>query len=101
MLLPFYLAVSAVYGLLASATNSTYPSMVLHAGGNLFSAFGLFGQGRSEWAPSAVPAPTIWETGPDGPFLTTVGALMLVGAATVLAYRGLFRAARASRSITA
>lgn len=101
VLLPFYLAVSAVYGLLASATNSTYPSMVLHAGGNLFSAFGLFVPGRSEWAPSAVPAPTIWQTGPDGPFLTTLGAFMIVGAVTVLAYRGLFRAARASTPITA
>lgn len=101
VLLPFYVAVSAVYGLLASATNSTYPGMILHAGGNLFSAFGLFVQGRSEWAPSAVPAPTIWETGPDGPFVTTVGGLMIVGAATVLAYRGLFRAARASTPLTA
>ncbi len=101
VLLPFYVAVSAVYGLLASATNSTYPSMVLHAGGNLFSAFGLFVQGRSEWAPSAVPAPTIWATGPDGPFLTSVGAFMIVGAVTVFAYRGLFRAARASTQITA
>lgn len=101
VLLPFYVAVSAVYGLLASATNSTYPGMILHAGGNLFSAFGLFVQGRSEWAPSAVPVPTIWETGPDAPFVTTVGGLMIVGAATVLAYRGLFRAARASTPLTA
>lgn len=100
-LLPFYVTVSAVYGLLASATNSTYPSMVLHAGGNLFSAFGLFVQGRSEWAPSAVPAPTIWATGPDGPFLASVTAFLIVGAVTVLAYRGLFRAARASTPITA
>lgn len=100
VLLPFYLAVSAVYGLLASATNSTYPSMVLHGGGNLFSAFGLFAQGRSEWAPSAVPAPTIWETGADGPFLTSAGALIVVGVATVWAYRGLFRAARASTMVT-
>lgn len=94
VLLPFYVAVSAVYGLLASATNSTYPGMVLHAGGNLFSAFGLFVQGRSEWAPSAVPAPTIWATGPDGPFLMSVVAFLIVGAVTVSAYRSLFRAAR-------
>lgn len=60
VLLPFYLAVSARYGLLASATNSINPSMVLHAGGNPSSAYGLFVQGRLEWAPSAEPAPTIW-----------------------------------------
>ena len=100
-LLPYYVAVSAVYGLLASATNSTYPSMVLHAGGNLFSAFGLFVQGRSEWAPAAVPAPTIWETGPDAPFLTSVGACIIVGAVTGWAFRALFRAARAATPITA
>jgi membrane protease YdiL (CAAX protease family) len=100
VLLPFYVAVSAVYCLLTSATNSTYPSMALHTGGNLFSAFGLFVQGRSEWAASAVPAPTIWDTGPDGPFLTSVGAFMIVGAVTVWAYRALFRAARASAPIT-
>ncbi|MCC7001847.1 MAG: CPBP family intramembrane metalloprotease [Gemmatimonadaceae bacterium] len=94
VLLPFYIAVSAVYGLLASATNSIYPSMVLHGGGNLFSAFGLVVQGRSEWAPSAAPAPTIWETGPDGPFFVTLGALAIMGVATVMAYRGLFRLAR-------
>ena len=41
-LLPYYLAVAAVYGLLAAATNSIFPGMVLHAGGNLFSAFGFF-----------------------------------------------------------
>jgi len=41
VLLPFYLAVAAVYGLLAAATNSVYPSMVLHAGGNMLSMFDL------------------------------------------------------------
>ena len=59
VLMPFYLAVATVYGLLAAATNSTYPSMVLHAGGNVFSAFSLFSLGRSEWQLATVPAPTI------------------------------------------
>lgn len=96
VLLPFYIAVAAVYGLLAAATNSTYPSMLLHAGGNVFSAFGLFTQGRSEWQLTAVPQPTIWSAGIDGAFLANLAMLAIAGAATVMAYRGLFRASIAS-----
>jgi len=94
VLLPFYLAAAAVYGLTAAATNSTYPSMVLHAGGNVFSAFSLFVGGRSEWQLSAVPAPTVWQTGVDAAFLANLAALVVVGAIAALAYRGLFRASR-------
>lgn len=42
VLLPYYLAVAAVYGALAYLTNSILPSLVLHAGGNMLSAFDLF-----------------------------------------------------------
>lgn len=96
VLLPFYLAVAMVYGGLAAATNSTYPSMVLHAGGNVFSAFSLFSRGRSEWQLTAVPVPTIWQVGLDASFLANLAMLVVVGAATVMAYRGLFRASAAS-----
>ena len=91
VLLPFYLAVATVYGLLAAATNSTYPSMILHAGGNVFSAFTLFSRGRSEWQLTAVPTPTIWQAGVDASFLANLAALVVVGAVAALAYRGLFR----------
>jgi membrane protease YdiL (CAAX protease family) len=94
VLLPFYMSVAAVYGLLAAATNSTYPGMVLHAGGNVFSAFSLFTQGRSEWQLTTVPPPTIWQAGVDGSFLANLGMLAVAGTATVMAYRGLFRAGR-------
>ena len=99
--MPFYLAVAAVYGLLAAATNSTYPGIVLHAGGNLFSAFSFFAQGRSEWELTASPAPTIWQAGLDGSFLATVGGFVVVGGAAALAYRRLFQAARATQYTTA
>jgi membrane protease YdiL (CAAX protease family) len=93
-LLPFYLAVATVYGLLAAATNSIYPSMVLHAGGNLFSAFSFFLLGRSEWELTATPPPTIWQSGVDGSFVANVAALIGAAGAAALAYRGLFKAAR-------
>lgn len=101
VLLPFYLMVAAVYGLLAAATNSIYPSMLLHAGGNVFSAFSFFAQGRSEWQLTAVPPRTIWQTGIDGSFLANLAMLAIVGTATVVAYRGLFRASVPSTSETA
>ena len=91
VLLPFHLAVATVYGLVAAATNSTYPSMVLHAGGNVFSAFSLFSQGRSEWQLTTVPAPTIWQAGVDASFLATLAILVVAGVATALAYGGLSR----------
>jgi membrane protease YdiL (CAAX protease family) len=94
VLLPYFLAVAAVYGALAHLTDSTLPSMVLHAGGNVFSAVGLFVGGRSEWQLSSAPKPLIWKGGPDASFWVTVAALLVVGAAAVWAYSGLSRAAR-------
>jgi membrane protease YdiL (CAAX protease family) len=97
VLLPYYMAVAAVYGALAHLTDSTLPSMVLHGGGNVFSAFALFTRGRSEWQLSAAPKPLIWEVGPDAPFLANAVALLVVGAAAVWAYSELSRAARTAR----
>ena len=97
VLLPFYLAVAAVYGLLAAATDSVYPSMVLHAGGNLLSAFSLVSRGRSEWQLIATPPPTIWQSGADASFWANLVALLAFGAATVFAYRALFKAVRTYR----
>ena len=97
VLLPFYIGVAAVYGALAYFTDSTLPSMVLHAGGNMFSAFDLFTRGRSEWQLSAAPPRLIWETGPDAAFWGNLAALLIVSALAVWAYSGLAGAARAAR----
>ena len=96
VLLPYYLAVATVYGLLAAATNSTYPSMVLHAGGNIFSAFSLFAGGRSEWQLTTVPQPTIWQAGVDASFLASLALFAGAGVLAALAYVALFRASRAA-----
>jgi membrane protease YdiL (CAAX protease family) len=89
MLVPYYVAVSAVYGGLAYATNSTFPSMLLHAGGNAFSALGLFTQGRSEWQLGSTQPALVWQSGVDSAFLVNLVALVVVALATVAAYRGL------------
>ena len=86
ILMPYYLAIAAVYGALAYFTNSIFPSMVLHAGGNMLGAFDLFARGRSEWQASSAPAPLIWETGADASFWITCAAFIIVGTAAVWAY---------------
>lgn len=98
VLLPFYLGAAAVYGALAHLTDSTFPGMVLHTGGNLFSAVGLFAQGRSEWQLTTVPQPLIWQSGPDAAFLANFAAFLAAGALTVWAYAGLAVAARRART---
>jgi len=94
VLMPFYLAVAAVYGTLAYLTNSIWPGMVLHAGGNVFVAFNLFARGQSEWQGLGPPAKLIWETGADAAFWTAVGATLVLGAAAVWAFVGLARLRR-------
>ena len=96
VLLPFYIAVAAVYGTLAHLTDSTRPSMVLHAGGNVFSAIGLVTQGKSEWQLTTTPSPLVWETGADLSFWATVAALLVVAAVAIWAYSMLAAVARAA-----
>ena len=99
VLMPYYLAVAAVYGMLAYLTDSIFPSMVLHAGGNMFSAFDLFTRGRSEWQLSTTPRPLVWQTGPDAAFWGTVAALLVVGTLTVFAYAALAGVTHKARAL--
>lgn len=95
-LLPFYLSVAAVYGMLTHLTDSIQPSMILHGGGNVFAAIGLFAGGRSEWQLVSGPQPLIWETGPDPSFWLSAALAAAAVAAAVWAYRELGRVTRAS-----
>ncbi len=94
-MLPYYLAVAAVYGGLAYATNSILPAIGLHAGGDVFSLTRLWTTGQPEWQVSANPPTLIWETGADAAFWGYVAAFLLLGAGAVWAYSALARAARA------
>lgn len=71
--------------------------MVLHAGGNVFSAFDLFTRGRSEWQASPTPKPLIWDAGADASFWISVVAALIVGAAAVWAYAALAKLRQLSR----
>jgi membrane protease YdiL (CAAX protease family) len=96
-LMPFYLGVATVYGMLAYLTNSIYPGMLLHAGGNVLAAVGLFAGGVSEWQAEPAGPPLIWETGADAGFWLTVALALLVTGGAAAAYASLARVARASR----
>jgi len=98
VLLPYYIAVTAVYGGLAYITDSTLPSMILHAGGNMFSAFDLFTRGRSEWQLTTASQPSVWEAGPDAAFIGNLVALLVVGGAAAWAYVELARTVRGART---
>jgi hypothetical protein len=86
---------STVYGTLAYLTKSILPSLVLHAGGNVLSAFDLSARGRSEWQASRNPKQLIWVTGPMG---RSGGATLIVGAAAVWAYAALASVVRNARA---
>ena len=98
VLLPYYMLVAALYGMLAYLTNSILPSMLLHAGGNILGSMDLLARGQSEWQASQSPKPLIWETGADASFWLSCVAALVVGAATVWAYAGLAAVARRPRS---
>jgi membrane protease YdiL (CAAX protease family) len=94
ILMPYYLAVSAVYGALAYLTNSILPSMVLHAGGNFLGGIDLLTRSRAEWQASASPSSLVWDTGTDAAFWISCVSVLIVSAATIWAYSRLASIAR-------
>lgn len=96
VLLPYYLSVATVYGVLAYLTNSIFPSMVLHSAGNMLAAVALFASGRSEWQASSASQHLIWATGADASFLISICAFVVIGLLALLAYIALAKVARRS-----
>ena len=80
-MLPFYMFVSAVYGMMAWCTNSIVPGIILHAGGDVFTFTRLWATGQGEWQLTAAAPKLIWETGPDGAFWGALAAFIALGAA--------------------
>jgi hypothetical protein len=85
-MLPYYVAVSAVYGGLTWAANSILPALVLHAAGDIVVLIRWWLTGRPEWQIGPKPPPLVWESGIDAHFVSTAGASMVLVAATVGAY---------------
>jgi membrane protease YdiL (CAAX protease family) len=94
VLWPYYVAVAAIYGMVAYLTNSIWPAIVLHTGGNMYSNFDLWLHGQAEWQASTAAADLVWTTGVDEAFVRSAVALLVVTVAVAWAYARLAGAAR-------
>ena len=82
-MLPYYIAVAAVYGGLTWGANSILPALVLHVGGDIWSLTRLWATGQPEWQLSTTAPRLLRESGVDASFLMVTAASMVLGAATV------------------
>lgn len=69
LMLPYYVAVSAMYGGLTWATGSILPAVVLHTLGDLVVLTRWWLTGLPEWQWTAVRSPLIWKSGVDAGFV--------------------------------
>jgi membrane protease YdiL (CAAX protease family) len=91
-MLPYYVAVSAVYGGLTWAANSILPALVLHAVGDIVVLTRWWLTGRPEWQIGAELPPLVWDSGVDSHLVLAAIAsavLIPVTAVTYAAVRGL------------
>ena len=78
LMLPYYIAVSAVYGGLTWAANSILPALVLHSGGDVISLSRLWLTGRPEWQLLPSQPALVRETGIDAGFVFAGAALVVL-----------------------
>ena len=90
-MLPYYVAVSAVYGALTWAANSILPALVLHTVGDIVVLTRWWLTGRPEWQIGSIPPPLVWESGIDTQFVLTASASIALVVATAGAYRAVRR----------
>ena len=90
-MLPYYLAVAAVYGGITWSCNSILPALVLHVGGDIWSLTRLWITGRPEWLLFTTPSPLVWNNGPDLAFFVSLAALVIFTMVTVTFCRSLRR----------
>ena len=100
LMLPYYIAVSAVYGGLTWAADSILPALVLHAAGDIVVLTRWWATGRPEWQVEAVPPPLVWDQGIDASFVLTALATLVLTAATTWAYRAVRTARLTARAGT-
>ena len=90
-MLPYYIAVSAVYGGLTWAANSILPALVLHSAGDIVVLTRWWLTGRPEWQIGPTLRPLVWESGIDWQFVLAAIASLALVAATAVAYRAVRR----------
>ena len=94
MMLPYYIAVAAVYGGLTWATVSILPAVVLHSVGDVVVLTRWWLTGRPEWQIGAEAPELLSESGFDVAFIAAALAAAALATATALAYRALRRQSR-------
>lgn len=87
LMLPYYVAVSAVYGGLTWAADSILPAIVLHSVGDVVVLTRWWATGRPEWQLTAAPPPRVSAHGLDVSFVVTAFAAAGLAAVTLWAYR--------------
>ncbi len=102
-MLPYYVAVSAVYGGLTWAANSILPALVLHVAGDVVVLTRWWLTGRPEWQIGPTVRPLVWDSGLDAHFVVTGVVSVVLVAATAAAYFAVreIRAAAGRRSSSA
>jgi membrane protease YdiL (CAAX protease family) len=91
LMLPYYVAVSAVYGGLTWATDSILPAVVLHSVGDIVVLTRWWLTGKPEWLIGATEPSRVWDSGVDGAFLAAVIVAVVLAATTATAYVALRR----------
>lgn len=87
VMLPYYIAVAAVYSGLTWATNSILPALTLHVGGDVWSLIRLWATGKAEWQRSEEAQVLIWDAGLDPSFLSAIGLCTVLAITTFILCR--------------
>ena len=85
LMLPYYIAVAAVYGGLTWAANSILPALVLHSAGDVVVLTRWWATGQPEWQLAAAPPPLVWEHGVDASFVLTATSCVVLALLTARA----------------
>ena len=75
-MVPYYVAVAAVYSSVTWAADSILPAVALHVGGDIWSLVRLWATGRAEYQRSGAAPALVWDIGFDASFLTALGQFM-------------------------
>ncbi|MEQ1731146.1 MAG: hypothetical protein ABL982_22480 [Vicinamibacterales bacterium] len=85
-MLPYYVAVSAMYGGLTWATDSILPALVLHGLGDTVVLTRWWLTGLAEWQLNAVAPPLVWDSGIDVSFAAALAMAGVLSVVTAWSY---------------
>jgi membrane protease YdiL (CAAX protease family) len=86
LMLPYYIAVAAVYGGLTWAADSILPALVLHCAGDVVVLTRWWMTGLPEWQLSPTPPSLVWEHGVDASFVMATMVFIVLAVFTAKAF---------------